>query len=479
MIDIGQTVGNYRVTAKIGEGGMGAVYLAEHPIIGRRAALKVIHPQHARNADVVARFVNEATAINRIGNEHIVEVTDFGRTPVGDFYFIMEHLEGRPLSDVIAEQAPFRPAHAVHIATQIADALEASHAHGVIHRDLKPENIFLVPRDGDAAFVKVLDFGLAKLMHDDGAPTKTRVGIVMGTPLYMSPEQCEGGVIDERSDVYALGVVLFEMLTGQLPFPGDEPSEILVKQVTARVPSARAIVPDLPEELDVILRRALAKHPGDRYQSMAAFKKALTSPEDVTPVVDIDAVDTVPTLDAIPRHRAPRALAGVALAALTSFGLAVGLTYAQAYRRTSSPPVPAVAATTPHADQVTVRFGSDPPGATVTDATGAVLGTTPLAIEVPRTNVSVDYAFAKPGFQRRALSVIPNVPSTVFAAMQEEQESREPDKAEPALTPDDDPPLTRRLASQSRARHERVALQSTRLRDDEDTDGVLAPSFVK
>jgi serine/threonine-protein kinase len=197
MIQLGQTVGNYRVTEKIGEGGMGAVYLAEHPVIGRRAALKVIHPQHARNADVVARFVNEATAINRIGNEHIVEVTDFGRTPGGDFYFFMEHLEGRPLGEVIARSAPFAPVHAVHIATQIADALAASHAHGVIHRDLKPDNIFLVPRDGDAAFVKVLDFGLAKLVHDDGAAlTKTRVGLVMGTPLYMAPEQCEGAPID-------------------------------------------------------------------------------------------------------------------------------------------------------------------------------------------------------------------------------------------------------------------------------------------
>jgi serine/threonine-protein kinase len=300
----------------------------------------------------------------------------------------------------------------------------------------------------------------------------------MGTPLYMSPEQCEGGAVDERSDVYSLGVVLFEMLTGQLPFSGEDPAEILVKQVTARVPSARAIVPDLPAALDTILRRALAKHPSDRYPSMAAFKKALLSPDDVTPVIDIDAVDTVPTLDAIPRHRAPRAIAGIALAALTSFGLAAGLTFAQAYRRTASSPVPAVAATAPAAEQVTVRFGSDPAGATVTDAAGAVLGTTPLVIEVPRTNVSVDYALAKPGFQRRALSVIPNVPSTVFAAMQEEDESIDP--AAPELTPDDDPPLARRMASQSRSgRHERVAFQSTRMRDDEDTDGVLAPSFVK
>jgi serine/threonine-protein kinase len=468
MIQLGQTVGNYRVTEKIGEGGMGAVYLAEHPVIGRRAALKVIHPQHARNADVVARFVNEATAINRIGNEHIVEVTDFGRTPGGDFYFFMEHLEGRPLGEVIARSAPFAPVHAVHIATQIADALAASHAHGVIHRDLKPDNIFLVPRDGDAAFVKVLDFGLAKLVHDDGAAlTKTRVGLVMGTPLYMAPEQCEGAPIDERADVYALGVVLFEMLTGQLPYPGDDPSEILVKQVTARIPSARAIVPAVPEALDAILRRALAKHPEDRFPSMEAFKAALLAPADVAPVPELDASDT--TLDHIPRHRAPRAVAAVVVAALTSFGLATGLTYAHAYRRTASSPVAAAALAPAPTDMVAVRFGSEPAGATVTDPHGAVLGTTPLTIQVLRTNASVDFAFSKPGFEQRSLSVIPNVSSVVFAAMQPE--------AQPALTPDDDPPLTARIAERTRPRHERSAV--AQMKDDEDTDGVLAPSFVK
>jgi len=169
-------------------GGMGDVYLAEHPVIGRKAALKVIHPQHARNADVVARFVNEASAISRIGHEHIVEVTDFGRAPSGDFYFIMEYLEGVALADLIAREAPLQVARALAIAAQIADALTASHAHGVIHRDLKPENVFLVTRGEDQTFVKVLDFGLAKLLHEDGAaPHQTRKGIVMGTPFYMSP----------------------------------------------------------------------------------------------------------------------------------------------------------------------------------------------------------------------------------------------------------------------------------------------------
>ena len=280
MIELGQTVGNYRITAKLGEGGMGAVYLAEHPVIGRKAALKVIHPQHARNHDVVARFVNEASAISRIGHQHIVEVTDFGRTDGGDFYFIMEYLEGQSLSDLIALQAPFAPARALAIAAQIADALVASHAHGVIHRDLKPDNVFVVPREDDPDFVKVLDFGLAKLTNDTAAaPHETRAGIVMGTPYYMSPEQCEGSrELDERADVYSLGVVLFEMLTGHLPFGGDDYAQVLMKQLTMQAPAARSLVPELPEELDVLLARALAKQPDERFPTMEAFREALREP---------------------------------------------------------------------------------------------------------------------------------------------------------------------------------------------------------
>jgi serine/threonine-protein kinase len=280
MIEVGQKVGNYRVLEQIAQGRMGAVYLAEHPVIGRKVAVKVIHPQLTNNPEVVARFVNEASAISRIGHQHIVGVTDCGRTLANDFYFIMEYLEGRSLADLIVAEAPLLPARALELAAQIADALAAAHAAGVIHRDLKPENVFLVKRGRDPDFAKVLDFGLAKLLHDDRTTSRdARAGVVMGTPYYMAPEQCEGTrELDGRADVYALGVVLFEMLTGKLPFGGDSDREVLKKQLTFAPPAPRSLVPAVPAALDAVVRRALAKAPADRFPSMAALGEALLAP---------------------------------------------------------------------------------------------------------------------------------------------------------------------------------------------------------
>jgi serine/threonine-protein kinase len=487
MIEVGQTVGNYRVLRKIGEGGMGDVYLAEHPVIGRKAALKVIHPQHAQNHDVVARFVNEASAISRVGHEHIVEVTDFGRTPGGDFYFIMEYLEGRSLAEVIAAEAPFPPSRALDVAAQIADALAASHAHGVIHRDLKPENVFLVPRSEQPDFVKVLDFGLAKLLNDDGAaPHETRAGVVMGTPYYMSPEQCEGGrEIDGRADIYALGVVLFEMLTGKLPFGGSSEGEVLMKQMTMLAPAVRSLVPDLPPALDAIVRRALAKKPAERYPTMAALREALLAPDGHVPPIalpaDEDASGVIRAARPMSRaeinlHRAPRpvpgrlhparrrrmgrAVSSVGLAAFTSLSLSAGGTLWWINRRTEAS-APA-AQVTPRT--IALSFSSDPDGATVVGPDGTVLGTTPLSIQIARLETPVAYVFEKTGFEKKTMSLIPNVPSSVFAAMQ----AVEPATDDPPPPAERSPPVT-----SERERHGRTVRRS------HDEDDVLAPSFLK
>jgi serine/threonine-protein kinase len=281
MIAVGQTIGNYTITAKLGEGGMGVVFLAEHPVIGRKVAMKAIHPELSRNPEVVSRFVTEAKAVNQIGNEHIVDIHDFGTTADGDFYFIMEFLQGDSLADRLRRESPLDPARALMIGAQVADALAASHAHGIIHRDLKPENIFLIHKGGTSDFVKVLDFGLAKLtVGDDKVSHKTRTGSVMGTPYYMSPEQCEGRPnIDHRADVYSLGVILFEMMTGKVPFGGEGYGEIIVKHITAPIPSPRAINPRVPPACEAILLRALAKNRGERFRGMEDFRAAMLDPE--------------------------------------------------------------------------------------------------------------------------------------------------------------------------------------------------------
>ncbi len=279
MIAAGQTVGNYRILSKIGTGGMGAVYLAEHPTIGKKVAFKVIHADLAGNRDVVLRFFQEAKAVNRVGNEHIIEIHDFGVTPEGDHYYIMEYLEGLTLASLLARDTAIDVVRAMHIGAQIASALDAAHANGVIHRDLKPDNVMLTPRHGDPDFVKVLDFGLAK-MFEAGTGVKTALGVLLGTPQYMSPEACESKrVLDGRTDIYALGVLLFQMMTGVLPFDGESMGEILVKQVTMVPPAPRALNPHIPPSVEQIVLRCLAKTPEARFTTMGELREALRDPE--------------------------------------------------------------------------------------------------------------------------------------------------------------------------------------------------------
>jgi serine/threonine-protein kinase len=497
MIEIGQTIGNYAITAKLGEGGMGMVFLAEHPVIGRRAALKVIHPEYARNPEVVSRFVTEARSLNAIGHEHIVEVTDFGTTPDGDFYFIMERLEGHSLAHLIVRDAPFTPERALRIAGQIAAALQASHDHGIIHRDLKPDNIYLVTHGEDPDFVKVLDFGLAKLVGtNEASPRNTRTGTVVGTPYYMAPEQCEGSVeIDHRADVYALGVLLFEMLTGKVPFGGTGFGEVMLKHMTMPAPAARGLVPELAPAVDAILFRALAKDPAQRFQSMAELGAALADPEGyaaATPHVGVHddlsgrmraarpmkrsemrpATPHTPTTlregigeigeDVIPRTHFGR---GVALATLAAAAAFVALAWPSAYK---PPMARVVAAAHALSRPATVRlnFSSDPDGATVRRSDGKIVGVTPLSIEAPYGDAATEYVFQKPGFFSKKVAIVPNLPSPLFAVLVpvERAEPVPIAKVEPASTP------THSARSSSRRRARR------RVADIGDGDETLAPT---
>ena len=281
---IGLTIGNYRVSQKLGEGGMGAVYLAEHPHIGKKVALKILHAEFASNNDVVSRFFNEAKAVNDIGHPNIVDIVDYGVLTTGPsgeglVYFIMEFLPGITLTELIRRESPLPPERALSICLQVADALSASHKSNIVHRDLKPDNIILIQRGREKDFVKLLDFGIAKLTGDQPGSRRTRTGLVMGTPAYMSPEQCEGrGNVDHRADIYALGIVLYEMITGRVPFYGEGYGEVLVQHLTQAPPPPSTIRGLIPPHVEQVILKALEKRPEMRFPTMDEMSKALMDP---------------------------------------------------------------------------------------------------------------------------------------------------------------------------------------------------------
>lgn len=255
------------------------VYLAEQPAIGRKVALKVIHKELADNHEIVTRFFNEARAVNQIGNEHIVAINDLDQSPDGEYFFVMEYLDGRTLALVLAEDGPLDVRRALHVSAQIADALGATHRSGVIHRDLKPDNVMLVDKLGDPDFVKVLDFGLAKMFFDASSPLTAR-GVILGTPHYMAPEACKAKLtVDHRADIYALGVLMFEMTTGRIPFDGRSTGEIMRKQITEQPPSPIGWNESIPPAVEQIILRCLAKSAADRFQTMDDLRGALLDPE--------------------------------------------------------------------------------------------------------------------------------------------------------------------------------------------------------
>jgi len=276
---IGEQLGPYRILREIGRGGMGSVWLGEHVELGQRVAIKVLLPQVALDADQVQRFFNEARAAASVKHPGIVQVLDFGRTPAGAAYLAMELLEGETLRARLRARGALGADDAAMIARQVATTLGAAHEAGVVHRDLKPDNIMLVP-DPEVASgerPKVLDFGIAKLAEDRwDASVATRTGSLLGTPHYMSPEQCRGtGEIDARADVYALGCILFELVCGRPPFVSQGLGEIVGMHQFVPAPSPRSVRADVPEWLEVVILRALAKDPARRYASMDDLARAL------------------------------------------------------------------------------------------------------------------------------------------------------------------------------------------------------------
>ncbi|HSN91378.1 MAG TPA: serine/threonine-protein kinase, partial [Anaeromyxobacteraceae bacterium] len=257
----------YRIVRRIGEGGMGAVYLCEHVVLHRPLAVKVLRRDLSNDPEIVERFRNEAIAASQIGQENVVDVFDIGKTDDGALYYVMEALEGRSVGAILRHDGPIAVPRALAVLEQVGRALGAAHARGVVHRDLKPDNVFLVRREDGSEQAKLLDFGISKV--DQAGERLTQAGAIIGTPEYMAPEQAAGAAVDHRTDVYALGVMAYELLTGALPFEGDNAIATLVAHQTRppEPPSRRRS--GVPPDVDALVLRALAKRPEDRFDSMA------------------------------------------------------------------------------------------------------------------------------------------------------------------------------------------------------------------
>jgi serine/threonine protein kinase len=313
--------GKYRIEERLNEGGMGTVYRGTHVLMDKTVAVKVLRPSLAADEKIVARFSREARAASRISHPNALSVTDFGEDESGHVFIVMEFLSGRTLKQLIRDEGPLPLPRVVEITRQVGDALNAAHQQGVVHRDLKSDNIMLLDTmSGD--YAKVLDFGIAKINEPDGAvdTNLTAPNLVIGTPQYMSPEQCsQDSEIDARSDIYSMGVILYEMLVGHVPFSGDSPTIVMMKHLQDPVPSVLEERNDLPPAVGRVVARAMAKVPDHRYQNVAELVEDLsiasgmmltrTAPAVVSDAPRVDDADEVTVVrsreePAIPR-RAP------------------------------------------------------------------------------------------------------------------------------------------------------------------------------
>ena len=444
---IGQTIdGRYIIEALLGEGGMGFVYAARHAIIDKRVAMKVLRKDAAAQDESAAqRFIVEARAASKIGHQNIVDITDFGVLNDGHAYFVMEFLDGPTLGLVVHREKQLQPLRAVRIAIQIARGLAAAHEKSIIHRDLKPENIFVLEKDGQSDFVKIVDFGIAKDVK--AGKRLTAVGMVLGTPEYMSPEQATGQETDHRVDMYALGCIVYEMLTGEVPFKGENAPKTLTKHVFDPVVPPSKLRPDLaiPAALEQVVMRTLQKKPGDRYTDMRALIAALETVErQLLSGQAAPARRPAPTglndrLDEVPRSAVPKyvalaagAVALVALggAALTRLSRAAQPAAPTPAARTAPAPVatplptaptvaPSGAAAAPSATpaEVHIQLSTVPAGAEVMLGSES-LGPSPVDVHRAPGAAPVTLTVRHPGFREVTRRVVLDRDQTLQIVMQ-------------------------------------------------------------
>ena len=453
--------GRYGVKSRIGEGGMGLVYEGLHRDIDKQVAIKVLRDDLSRRPEVVARFRQEAKSASRIGHENIVDISDFGETTRGASYFVMEFLDGEDLANVLGRDVTVDADRACAIVLQCCRALSATHAKGIVHRDIKPENIFLTKRDGVDDFVKIVDFGIAKMsdIETDGAPGRklTKTGMIFGTPEYMSPEQAAGKELDHRVDVYALGIILYECLAGSVPFEGDTFMGVLTQHLFAELPPIEEFNPNakVSRELELVIRKALAKDPDDRYQDTEELAEAikcalegrLSRATIMTPPSAFGSA-SLSHLAPVPRRKTSRwvwaatVLGAVAALAWVGLGPISGPGSEADASEGPAEMGPAADAVEPREDDsllvdvepaltfVNVHVATDPAGATILLDNGSeACAKTPCTLEAERGSTLV--IRAKLGKRRGRTAITPTQEETVLIELQAPKKSPpNPRKAE-------------------------------------------------
>jgi serine/threonine-protein kinase len=435
---LGTTIGNYQITALLGEGGMGKVYVAQHPTLARKSAIKVLHADQARDPVALSRFFTEAKAADAIRHPNIVEIYDYGTLPDGAPYIAMEYLDGETLADRLV-RGPVSLSEGLEIIRQAASALGAAHHKEVLHRDLKPDNLFLVADPDGGVQVKIVDFGIAKLQNElTEVSHRTRTGALIGTPLYMSPEQCLGAKdLGPPSDLYSLGVIAYEIFCGRPPFEAEAVGALINMHVNEPVLSPRKLNPKLPRTLESLLIKVLSKAPESRHASMGELAEDLEkvralverggaelaiSTPDKRPSQPLEAVTAVgpSTITGSPRARdtaATRArgrwaLPGALVGAAAIVTLVLFLVRAQ---RPPTPPAPRalaaapeapIAPVVPPAPSVSLRLESDPPGATVTVGT-EIVGTTPATFTTKPAADPIELVFSLDGYRKEIIHALP------------------------------------------------------------------------
>jgi serine/threonine protein kinase len=452
---VGQVIGSYKLLGVLGEGGMGIVYKAEHTMLGRKVALKMLLAEYAEQSDIVERFFTEAKSVNKIGHKNIIDIIDYGTSPDNCPFFIMELLEGEELAKLLEREGSIEISRAINIVKQIAGALEACHAAGVLHRDLKPENIFILPSQNKRPeSVKVLDFGIAKLMEkkDDVTLTsKTKTGVVIGTPQYMAPEQVRRQPLDARTDLYALGLVFYEMLVGQQPFVAESFPDLVVKMLTEPLVLPTEKNPLIPKPIEAVIVKMLERKKENRHQSMAEFLIALEEAEEqcsilslsptisptqgvsrgtgpqtapaslrLTPLPIQTEIDFSPAHEEKPRQKNPTTLSLSAAEAdpkksnkkpKTSVIIAAALAIAggAALFFTLQPPqkTPQTETVTAQKQRIEISFSGMLEGIDVYEGEQK-LGTLPYSLQVESSDVQRTFSFQKEGYTNKTKTILLN-----------------------------------------------------------------------